>query len=141
MHHPLPMRVIQRGGDLPRNGQRAFDTEPVLADERLSQRFAAHVRQDIVEQPVRCPRIDQREDVGMIEPGRDTNFLKKAITSQYGAEFGAQHLERYRPIVLEIGGQVDRCHAPGPEFAFKPVTVGESRRDAGLEFGVRHALV
>ena len=57
----------------------------------------------------------------MVEPGGDLDLGQEPLDPEHGAELGAEHLERHLPVVLEVGGEVDRRHAAGAELALDPV--------------------
>ena len=48
----------------------------------------------------------------MLELGGDADFAEEPVGTEGGGQFGMQHLERDRPIVLEVVGQEDGGHAP-----------------------------
>ena len=57
------------------------------------------------------------------------DLAQEALRAERGGELGVEHLERDRPVVLEIVGEVDRGHAAAPELALERVAVGQG----GLE--------
>ena len=64
----VPVRVVERVGDLARDAHRVVDRELLLALEPLAQRLALDEGHDVVEQPVRpSPRVEQRQDVRMLQ--------------------------------------------------------------------------
>ena len=51
------------------------------------------------------------------------------------AELGVQHLERDRPVVAQVAGEVDRRHAAAAELALDRVAAGERGLDDRTEVG------
>ena len=47
------------------------------------------------------------------------------------SEFGTQHLHRDLTVVLQVLGEIDRCHAAATEFPLDGVAVGECGGEAG----------
>jgi hypothetical protein len=82
--------------------------------------------------------VDQRQDVRVVEPGRDLDLGQEPLTAEYRAQLGAQHLERHLAIVLEVGGQVDGGHAAGAELALDPVAFFEG---GGQTEGIAHGAL
>ena len=138
MHELLAVRVVERARHLLRDRERLLDAELVLAIQLVAQRLAAHERQHVVEEAVRLARIDQREDVRMIEPRRDLDLGEEALGAEHRAELGAEDLEGDLAIELAIAGEVDDGHAAGAELALDDVAVVECGcdEDGG---GVAHA--
>jgi hypothetical protein len=64
----------------------------------------------------------------VLEPGGETDLAEKALSAQAGGDLRVQHLERHRPIVLEILRQVDRGHAAATELPLNPVSIGQGGR-------------
>jgi hypothetical protein len=119
------VRIIQRAGDLARDLQRLVDAQPMLAIELVAQRFSAHVRQHAVEVSRRLARVEQIEDVRMVELRGDPDLGEEALGAEHGAELGAEDLERDLAIQLPVAGQVDDGHAAGAELAFYDVAIIE----------------
>ncbi len=55
----------------------------------------------------------------MLETGGDPDFSKEALRTERLHQFGMQDLERDRPLVPKVVGQVDRGHAAAPELALE----------------------
>ena len=104
--------------------------ELALARQLRAQRLAAHVRQYIEEDAVRAARVDEREDVRVIELRRDAHLLEEPVGADDGGEIGAEHLERDVAIVLEIAREVDGRHSSGAELATDPIASGHQLRQS-----------
>ena len=48
----------------------------------------------------------------------------KAVGAKRDRQFRVQHLQRHRPVVPEIVGQIDRGHAAPAQLALEAVTLG-----------------
>ena len=54
--------------------------------------------------------IDQRENMRMVEPGRDLDFGQKSLGTQHRAEFRREDFQCDEAIELEILGEIDGRH-------------------------------
>ena len=123
MHDPLAVRVVERARHLPGDSQRLLEPQLLFAVELVAQRFAADEGQHVVEEAAFGARVDQREDVRVVEPGRDLDLGQESLAAQHRAQFGPQHLERHLAVVLEVGGQVDGGHAAGAELPLDAIAL------------------
>ena len=73
--------------------------------------------------PAVSPGVVDREDVGVLEPGGELDLALEALGAERGGQLGMEDLERDRPVVLQVVGEIDRGHAPAPELALERVAV------------------
>src|SRR6185312_7169382 len=71
-------------------------------------------------------RVEQREDVWMLQACGGGDLLHKPLGPEDRRELGLQHLDRHVALVLEILGEEHRGHPAGPKLAFDAVAAGES---------------
>src|SRR5689334_19035232 len=78
----------------------------------------------------------QRQDVGVAEAGGGRDLAEKTLPAERGGELGRQYLNRHRPAVLQVFGQVHGRHPAAAELALDRIPPGEG----GAHFGerVRH---
>ena len=62
----------------------------------------------------------------MLQAGGDLDLAQESPAAQGGGELRMQHLDGDRPVVLQVLGEVHRCHAALPELALDGVALGES---------------
>ena len=110
--------------------QRLGEVELPLPGHPGPKRLALDVGHGVVGQPIGGARVEQRQDVGVLEPGGDLDFAKEALRPQRLSQGGMQHLERHRALVPEVLGQVHRGHAPAAQLALQQVAVRESGRQS-----------
>ena len=142
MDHALPVGVLERVGDL-----RAMPTASSIGSwsssrSRSRSDSARHIRHDIEEHrpaqaEVERAGIVEREDVGMAEPGRDTDLAQEALGAEHRAELGVEHLDRDLAVMPDVVGQVDRGHAAAAELALEAHSGQPARSHRVLE--VRHS--
>jgi hypothetical protein len=74
-------------------------------------------------------RIEQRQDVRVVEPGGDLDFASEAAGTELGDQLGAKDLDRYLAPVLEVIGEVHRRHPTAAELPLHRVPVREPAGD------------
>ena len=92
--------------------------------ELLTQRFAAHEGHHVIQKPVGRTRVDQREDVRMIESRADLDLVQEP--PEYRGELGAQHLHGNVAVVFEIMREIDRGHAARADLALDAIPAGHA---------------
>ena len=140
--HDAPLvRVVERVGDLLRDGDRVLHTHLLLAVQPIPERFSFHIRHHVEDHPVRLPGVEQREDVRMLQVGGRLDLGQEALGAHEGGQLGLQDLQRDLSFVLEVVGQVDRRHAALTEFTLNRVAALEGCVQAGdgIEHGQQDA--
>ena len=132
MDHPLAVRVIERARYLLGDAQGRIERELLLPLELRPERLAADVRDDVEQEAIGFARVDQGEDVGMVEPGGDGDLPEKPLGTERGRDLGSQHLERDGPVMLQIVGQMDRGHAAPTQLPLDAVATSQSRGETRM---------
>ncbi len=65
----------------------------------------------------------------MLQPRRELDLALESLGAEAVGQLRAQHLERHRPVVPEVPGEVDRRHPAAAELALEGVAAGQG----GLE--------
>ena len=94
-----------------------------LARDSVAQGLALDVRHGEPEMPAGVARIEDGEDVRMLESCGELDLAKEALGSQARRQLGMEHLERHRPLVPEVLGEEDGGHAAAPELALDRVAI------------------
>src|SRR6185503_20623746 len=113
------------------------DRQPRLAGEPLLESFALDVRHHVVEDFVSSARVVERDDVRVRQSRGDLDLLEEPRRRE--RESGLQDLDGDAAVVLEISGEIDRCHPTASELALERVTPGEGGTETVQK--VRHATV
>src|SRR5213595_4371362 len=100
MHHAVAVGVAQRVGDLPRYSQGFLDRQRTFAIEPVAKRFALHKRHGVVEQAAGLSGVVERQDMGMVEAGRDLYLPEKTLRTERRGQLGLQHLDGDSAMVL-----------------------------------------
>ena len=135
--HAVAVGVAQGAGDLGRDPDGVGDGELLLAAEPVAQRFALDERHDVVRGAADLARVDEAEDVGVLQVGDGLDLAEEPLGADHGGEVGAEHLDGDLALVAEVVGEVDGGHAALAELALDAVAVGENGAEA-LD-GVGHA--
>ena len=130
MDHALRVRVLQGRGGVPGDADRLLDRKQLLAVEPLAQGFARDVGHHVEQEPLRFARVVQRQDVGVIQLGGNLDLAEKPVGPDGGRQLGPEHLHRDLAAVLQVVGEIDRCHAAAPELLLDGVAAGEGGVEA-----------
>ena len=79
---------------------------------------------------VQASRVEQWEDVGVLEVRRDVDLVEEAVRAERGAQLRSQDLHGDGAAVGEILGEVDRRHPAPAELALDAVPAGEAGSEA-----------
>ena len=115
VYHALGMSIPQRIGYALGDCDGFFDWELAVPDQLLPQRLALDVGHDVVQEAVGFTGVDQCQDVGMIELGRDLDFVEEPLGPNDRCQFRPEHLYRDLTVVLQVLGEVNRRHAPSAD--------------------------
>jgi hypothetical protein len=123
--HAVPVGIVERGGDGAPHADGIGDGEPAFALEARAQRLAAEIRHDVVQKSGRLARVVERHDLRMHQPRGDPDLAEESLRDGAAGYLGPQHLDGNLTPVLEVFGDVDRCHPAAPELAVEPVAFSE----------------
>ena len=116
MNQPFPVGVVERFAGLAHQAYRFRLGERPLAGEALAEGLTLHVGHDVERAGRRLvggARIEQGEDVGVLEPGLDPDLPQEALGGFAGDDLRAQDLDRDGAVVLAVAGQIYHGH-PAP---------------------------
>ena len=139
--HPVPVGVVERGGYLDRDPDRLGDGELLLPAEPGPERLTLDEGHDVEEESVGLPRVEEGEDVGVLEIGGQLDLGQEPLGADDRRELGAEEFQRDPPVVAEVLGQEDGGHAAGADLALDPVAVGQGELEPGLRLGHGGRLV
>ncbi len=108
---PFYMSPEQATGDPGGKSHRLVYGKLLLTVDAVLERLAFHERHDVEKEAVRLTRIEQRQDVWMLEVRRRLDFGQESLCTYNCSQLGLQDLQRDLALVLEVIGQVDRGHA------------------------------
>jgi hypothetical protein len=123
MNHPLAVGIAQRVRHFPSDLKGLTYRQLPLATESVAQRLTVDVRHGIPQLPRGVPGVVKREDVGVLEAGRELDLAVEPLGPERVGQVRVEDFERDRPIVLQVVGQEDRGHAAAPELALEHVAL------------------
>jgi len=132
---PRAVGVVQRFSGLPHQAHGVLQGERAFAIEPVTQGLAIHVGHHVIRSGRRLvggTRVEQGEDMGMLEPRQDSDLKQEAIGAHAGDDLGVQDLDRYRAIVLLIPRQIHHRHPAPAQLPVDGVAVADGD---GLEDG------
>src|SRR5207249_3557606 len=98
------------------------------------------VRHNVIEKAICLPRIDQCQDMRMLELCRETDLAQEPLGAEDGGKLRAEHLERDGAVVLEILGEVHRGHPTATELALDSVMVRQRNPQSRRDFYVHRRI-
>jgi hypothetical protein len=127
--------VVEGAGGLAGDLDGVVHRELPLSPEALTERLALHERHGEPELAGGLARVVDGEDVGMLEPGREADLALEPVGTERSGELGQEHLERYRPVVLDVVGEKDRGHPAAPQLTLEDVAIAKGSSQPGGEIG------
>ena len=125
VHDTVAMRVVEGLRHLGGDADRVLHGELALAREQVADALAFHVGHHVEDLAVRLPRVEEGQDVRMLQVGRGLDFGQEALRADHGGELGPQDLDGDLTVVAEVVRQVHRGHPARAQFAFDGVAVGQ----------------
>ena len=136
MDDALVVGVVERTGHVPQQGHPFGQRERLGAGHPGAERLAPHVRHGVVGEAVGGPGVEDRDDVGVLQPGREPDLAGEALGAQALRELGGDDLDHDLPIERRLRGDPDARHPTTAELPLDPVVAGQ-RVDETI-FGLAH---
>ena len=116
VHHAVPMRVVERIGDLDRGAQRKVQRQRAVLESRR-QSDAVHVLHDQEDRGAVFANVVQRTDMLMGNAGDGARFATKPFDPAAGRlqELAREQLDGDRPIEPRIACPIHFAHPAGTE--------------------------
>ena len=123
--HARLMRVRECRGHVAHDRQRVGKRQLHLALEPVPQRLARHERHDEVEQVAAAARVEEWNDVRVLERTRDGDLALEPFHADRGRQIGIDDLHRELALVPQVARVVDSGHAAAPELVAEHVVRSE----------------
>src|SRR5947207_122398 len=117
----MPWGVGERVTDVMQDAHRLADRERALVRYPGAQRLARDVRHDVVEQVALGSGGEQRDDVGMLQLGRELDLALESFSAHARRQLGRQHLHHHATAEADLLGEEDAAHAAAAELTFDAV--------------------
>ncbi len=127
MDDVVPVRVVERSADFGRDAHRVRDGELLLALEAVAQRLAVDERHDVEEKGSGRPRIEERQDVRMLQVRRGLDLAEEPLGADHRRQLGPEHLDGDPALVPDVLGQEHGRHAARANLALEAIAIRERR--------------
>ena len=139
VHDAVAMSVVERLGHFAGDPKRLVQAQLLLALQPLAQRLAGDERHDVIKEPAGLARVVQRQDVGVLQLGREPDLPQEPLDPDRARHFWVDHLDRGRAVVFQVVREVHGRHPATSELALDHVMAGEgglqARQGVGQEQG------
>ena len=125
VNHPVAMGAIQCLGRSAGDTQRILDRQLLVALEPIAQRLALDVGHREPELSCGLARIVHTQEVGVLQPRRESDFSQEALGPERGSQLRSERLQGDEAIVLQVAGEIHGGHPAAAELALDGVAVGE----------------
>ncbi len=133
MDHVLPMRIGQRVEHLLEDPHRVPHRQLALAGQLGAERLALDERHDVVEEVALGPGGEQRDDVRVLQLGRELDLAVEPLDVDARAHLGRQHLDHHAPAELDLLRQEHAAHAAAAQFLVEAVGAAQGGLEPGLK--------
>ena len=106
---------------------RFVDRQLLFAVEARAERLALDVRHHVEQQSVGFARVEQRQEVRVLQVGRDLDLGEEPLDADDRAELRLQDLERDLAVVPDVAREIDRRHSAFTHKAVDDVAAREPR--------------
>ena len=109
--HALAVCVVQAAGHVSGDADGPVRGQPALSIQSLAQRFPIHARHDVVQKTAGDARVEQGEDVRVLEVRRKPDLALEPLGSNLAGQSRVYGLDRHPPPVFGVHRQVHGPHA------------------------------
>ena len=126
MYDVLPVRVIECRGDPAHEIERLLERDLAVAQQTIAQRFALYDGHHVVKEPAGFTRVEERNDVGVIQSRSELDLSQEAIGAERGAELRVENLEGDFSFMPQVHCKKDSRHPAAAELAIEAITRRQS---------------
>src|SRR5262249_47578432 len=112
----------------------------LLAVEPGAKGLTLHEGHHIKEEGIGFARVEQRQDVRVLQVGRQLDLSQEPLGADDGGQLRPEHFHGDPPSVSDVLSEVDRRHAAGAELPLELITAGKSSLEL-REKELGHGLV
>src|SRR6185503_7329639 len=96
-----------------------------LPAEPVPERAALHIRHGVEEPAAGLTRVEERQDVRMLQAGLGADLPLEPLHAEDFAQSGVQQLERDPPAVPQVAGEIDGGAGAASELTLDDVAAGQ----------------
>jgi len=131
------MGIAEPGGDLRRDAHGIRDRKLRFPLQPRAQRFALDVRHDIEDRAVDGARVEQREDVRVLQLGSCLDLSQEPLDPDELREFAMHDFDRNFAVVTDVVRQVHVRHSTRANLHLDGVAVRQGRLQTLERFHLR----
>ena len=98
--------------------------------QAVAERLAVDERHDVVRRAINLARVDQPQDVWVLQVGDGLDLAQEPLGADHRGELRPEDLDGDLAIVLQVLGEIHRGHAAGAQLPLDPVAVGQGERQS-----------
>ena len=121
--------VLQGAADFAGDLERGVEWQLLFPREPLPERLALGERHHVVQQATGRSRVEQREDVRVLERRRNFDLAEESLAADDGRQLGLEQLDRDAAPVLQVLGEKDDRHPTVADLTLDPVSIAQRRRE------------
>jgi len=129
MNDAMPVRIVERGSYFSCDSNRVGDPELFFAIQPIAKRFSFDVGHHVEEKRIRIARIEERQDVRVIQICGCSYLSEKPVGADDGGELGAKDFYCDFARVTDVACQIHSRHSASTELAIDVVTICECSRE------------
>ncbi len=130
MHHSVGVGFGERVGHVPEDPDHLSHRQLPLPKQPVSKCGALHIGHHVVEEPAGFTRVDEGEDVGVLEARGEMDLGEEPLGAHGGGQLGAEDLDGDVALVLQVVGPPDRGHPALAQLPLQDVAVREDSLQA-----------
>ncbi len=132
---PVPVGELEGTSGFGRDPERLDEGKLAVAAETLAEALPFHIGHREPEVAPDLSRIEYRQNVRMLQPGRELDLALESLRTERGRDRGQEHLERDEALMLDVAGEIHRRHAASAELALDEVAIGQGVAKTGWDLG------
>ena len=126
MNHAVPVRVVESACYLCCDSHRVADGKLVFPVETFPHRFTLHIGHHVIRPAFQLAladqaRIDQTEDVRVLQGSGDFDFAKEPLRAQRLSDIGVENLDSDFAVVFLVVGEEHGRHSAFTQLTFERV--------------------
>jgi hypothetical protein len=133
MHHTIPVCIGQRVDHLTEDPHRLCNRQLSLPREPRAERLAGDKRHDVVQKIARRAGCEERDNVGVLEPGRQPDLALEPFGVDADTHLGRENLDHHLTREPRLLGEEYAAHPTTPELPQDVVTLADGGLNPGLD--------
>ncbi len=125
VYDPPGVRVGEAIADLLRQAHGFGDGQARFVLQPVAERFAFYEWHHVIQRVPGFARIKERQDIRVLKPRNQTDFIEETSAAVGAAEIGIDRLDGDGAIMLQVVRQKHRGHPRSADLPLEPIPVTE----------------